>query len=242
MIRAELIAPENLPIIQKGDNIAKEILGAFAKESVDIQEGDVLVIAHKIVSKAEGAIADLTTIKPSQKALELSQKTGRDPRLCQVYLNESAEVLEVRGRMVVTRQRLGFVCTNAGVDRSNIDGDVAVLLPKDPDESARRIRQEILEMTGKKVAVIISDSFGKPDRYGAIGVAIGIAGIAPLEMKAQRDIFGKEMNAEIALIDELAGAASILMGEADQKLPVVLIKGVHFTVDETANIKKILEN
>lgn len=243
MKKLEIIAIQNLPIFKENDNLAEIIIESCKKDQIIIEDNDILVIAQKIISKAEGAIVNLKTIVPSEEAITLSEKTGRSPQLCQVYINESNKVLGIKGRMVITEHRIGFVCTGSGVDGSNIatkDRNLVSLLPKDPDKSARQIRKNIYQKINKKIAVIINDSFGKPDREGSYGIAIGIAGISPLEVQKKKDLFGNESNNRIALIDELAAAASILMGQSDESQPVVLIKGAGYTVDENADIKNIL--
>lgn len=203
----------------------------------------MLVVAHKIVSKAEGAVVRLADVEASPRAQELAQKTGRDPRVCEVYLRESSQVLETRGRMVVVRHRLGYVHTCAGVDGSNVapraDGMV-VVLPRDPDASARRIRETIRKLTDADVAVIISDSGGRPDRGGSIGESIGLAGIRHMEQRDQRDLYGNPARPDIALVDELAAAASTIMGQADERRPAVVIRGVPYTRDEAASISRLL--
>ena len=184
----------NFPLVQTGDDLAHLIIEASQHhDGLAMQSGDVVTIAQKIVSKAENAVVDLASVSPSESALTLAERTGRDPRLCQVYLDESAEVLGTSGRQVVTIHRLGFECTGAGVDQSNIssDGrDIVTLLPRDPDESARRIRNKIRTVLGIDVAVVVTDSFGKADRQGSIGVSIGFAGIAAVEKRSQHDLFG----------------------------------------------------
>lgn len=241
MKSALLYALENLPLIQLGDNLG-ELIFERVRE-IGVLEGDVFVIAQKVISKAEGAIVDLSTVEPSENAREIAAQTGRDPRLCQVYLNESQELIAVKGRMVITRHRLGFICSSAGVDRSNVAplgvGKV-VLLPKDPDASARKIRNHILKETGKRVAVVINDSCGRDDREGSVGTAIGIAGISAIEIRKKKDLFGNDSRSQIALIDELAAAGSILMGQADEGVPVVLIRGVSYVSADNSSITEIL--
>jgi coenzyme F420-0:L-glutamate ligase / coenzyme F420-1:gamma-L-glutamate ligase len=161
-----LFAVPNLPLVVEGDDIAHLIFSAATEDRFAFRD-DVVVVAQKIVSKAEGAVVRLNDVEPSPRAQELAEATGRDPHLCEVYVRESREILGTKDRMVITRHRLGFICTNAGVDRSNIGpeaGELALLLPRDPDASARAIRDKLRALTGCDVAVIISDSFGKPDR------------------------------------------------------------------------------
>lgn len=233
----------SIPIIKEGDNLGDIIVENTKLDDIPISNGDVIVIAQKVVSIAEGAIVDLKDITPSEKAIELSNKTGRDSRLCQVYLNESDEIIEVKGRMVITRHRLGFECSGAGVDRSNIAPLVeekVVLLPRDPDISAMKIRKDIFLRTKQNVAVIINDSFGRADRDGSVGTAIGISGINFIDERKQEDLYGNPSNSRIGLIDELSAAASVLMGQANEKIPVVLIKGVQYQRSENSRIQDIL--
>jgi len=232
----------DLPLIKQDDDLAQLIYAKSTARGFAFCDGDVVVVTQKIVSKAEGAVLRLSDIEPSAEAEELAQKTGRDARLCEVYLRESQEIISTNGRVVITRHRLGFQCTSAGVDRSNVDssGELVALLPHDPDASARKIREGLRTLTGCDVAVIISDSFGKPDREGAIGVAIGLAGIRHLEEHEQQDLFGKESNPWINLVDELAGAAAMLMGETGEGRPVTVVRGVPYTRDESASIRGLL--
>jgi len=232
----------DLPLVNHGDNLSELIVDSLSK-AIGINDDDIIVIAQKIVSKAEGAVVYLSEIKPSVQAKEIASQTGRDPRLCQIYLDEASEVIAIKGRMVITRHKLGFVGSSSGVDRSNIaphEEEKVVLLPKDPDLSARRICNYVREKIDKRIAVIINDSCGRDYRGGSVGMAIGISGIGAIEMRVKKDLFGNESQNQIALVDELAAAASILMGQADEGIPVVLIRGVYFTHVEDSNIKDFL--
>lgn len=243
MKEVRLIPVGGIPLVNVGDDIAQLIYKACQENSIVIEEGDIIVIAQKIVSKAENSVVNLSTVKPTKRAVKIAEKTGRDPRLVQVYLNEASKVLFIKGRMVITKHKLGFKMSSSGVDKSNVaplSDEVVVLLPRDPDGSARKIRESMKIITGENIAVIINDSCGRDDRDGSVGMAIGIAGISHLEFRSQKDLFGNESSSRIALIDELAAAASILMGQADEKIPVVIIRGVRYTVDEKASIKNIL--
>lgn len=167
-----LYAVPDMPLVHEGDDVAAMVYSKASANGFSFRDGDVVVVAHKIVSKAEGAVLALEGVVPSAQAHDLARASGRAPRLCEVYVKESREVLGTTGSMVITRHRLGFVCTNAGVDRSNVpegSGARVVLLPREPDASARAIRERLRALTGRDLAVIISDSFGKPDRAGAIG-------------------------------------------------------------------------
>lgn len=238
-----LYAVQGIPLVQKGQSIGQLIVVACRGQGMEVHDNDVIVVAQKIVSKAEGRVVDLSTIVPSEAAQELADKTGRDPRLCQVYINESAAILGTKGRMVITRHRLGFECTGAGVDRSNVaphSNATVALLPLDPDLSARRIRATIRELTGHQVAVVINDSFGKADREGSIGTSIGFCGIRYVESRSQQDLYGNPSKSSIALVDEIAAAASLVMGQSDEAIPVVIIRGARYTVDESTGIRDLL--
>ena len=240
-----LYAVPNIPLIKEGDDLGNIIVTCCNADGFEIKDRDIVVVAQKIVSKAEGRIVDLSQVNPSEEAKRLSELTGRDARLCQVYIDESSDILDTKGRMVITRHRLGFECTGAGVDRSNIsphESGLVSLLPLDPDASARRIRKNIADLTGKDVAVIINDSFGKPDREGSIGISIGFNGIRYIEERNQKDLYNNSSRPWIALVDELSAAASIVMGQADEGIPVVVVRGTRYTRDETTGIKDLLIN
>jgi coenzyme F420-0:L-glutamate ligase / coenzyme F420-1:gamma-L-glutamate ligase len=233
-----------IPLIQPGDNLPTLITKAARDDQLTLTDGDVITVAQKIVSKAEGRIVRLSDVTPSPRAEKLAHITGRGPRLCQLYLDESKAIIEVRGRHLVTVHRLGFQGTGAGVDMSNVAdraAGYAVLLPEDPDASARRIRSGIREHTGATVAVIISDSFGSPVREGAHGAAIGIAGIRHAEEpEGDVDLFGNPSKPVINRVDEIASAASILMGQTAAARPVVVGRGILYTRDENASIAQLL--
>lgn len=233
-----------IPLIQPGDDLPALIAKAAEADGLALADGDVVVVAQKVVSKAEGRIVRLADVTPTPEAEELAGRTGRDARLCQLYLDESAAVTEVRGRHVVTVHRLGFTGTGAGVDMSNVAGRAegyAVLLPADPDASARAVRAGLRDLTGATVAVIVSDSFGSPVREGAIGAAIGIAGIRHAEQpQGYADLFGNPSTPMMNRVDEIAGAASILMGQTAAARPVIVARGVPCTADEDASITRLL--
>lgn len=243
MKTVNLIPLNTVPLIKAGDNIAELIISSCKKEAIELLEGDIVVIAQKIISKAENAIVDLKNITPSSQALEIATQTGRDARLIQVYLDESSELLYIKGRMVITRHRSGFVMSSSGVDRSNVaehSNEIVVLLPRDADASATAVRTDIKTLTDKTVSVIINDSGGRSDRAGSVGIAIGLSGISTIEKRSQKDLFENQANSQIALVDELAAAASILMGQANEGVPVVIIRGVEYTSSENSKISQIL--
>jgi coenzyme F420-0:L-glutamate ligase/coenzyme F420-1:gamma-L-glutamate ligase len=230
------------PLVKKGDNIGRMICDHLKSAHYIPKDGDILVVAQKVVSIAEGAVKSLKTVKPSPAALELSKQTGRDPRLCQVILDESRSIKEIQGKVIVTIHKLGFRCTSAGVDKSNVgpaEGEWVSLLPKDPDGSAKKIREAIQKTFGAKVGVIINDSFGEPSREGSRGVGIGIAGIKALREEKTKDIYGLPKNSFINRVDEIASAASTIMGQTNG-VPIVIGRGFEYEVDEHANIQTLL--
>src|SRR5580704_686868 len=243
-----LYSVPDIPLALGGENVGDLIVESCRKAGFAIETRDVVVIAQKLVSKAEYRVHKLDDFQPSTEARALAEKTGRDPRMCEAYLQESEEILEIgrptrHGRMVMTRHKIGFVAQGAGIDQSNITaGDVPhlVLLPKDPDASARAIRARIREQTSRDVAVIINDSFGRLDRLGSMGMAIGFAGISAVERRKQTDLFGGHITPVIALVDELSAAASMLMGQGNEGIPVVIVRGAPYTTDEDSGIRDLL--
>lgn len=225
------------PMIQPGDDLAALIVQGLAAQDDELQAGDILVLAQKIVSKAEGRLVNLADVTPSAQALELADVVGKDPRHVQVILDDSREVIRVRRGLLVVEQRGGWICANAGVDRSNIAQDAThgllghdetvALLPLDPDVSAAALRARLGELTGVTPAVIINDSHGRAWRIGTVGVTIGCAGLPPLwDQRGLHDLFGYELKtSEECIADELAAAASLLMGQSNEGRPVVVIRG-----------------
>jgi coenzyme F420-0:L-glutamate ligase/coenzyme F420-1:gamma-L-glutamate ligase len=226
--RLELVALDGIGEIQSGDDLAAVIVDAATTTGVDLTDADVLVITQKVVSKAEGRLVQLASVEPSAFAVEWAGRWGKDPRQVELVLRESASIVRMGpGGLIISRTRHGLVCANAGVDVSNVGGgDVASLLPLDPDASARAIRDALGSAIGVRPAVIISDSFGRPWRNGIVNVAIGSAGIEPLlDLRGTPDAAGREMQATvIAAADELASAADLAGGKTDGR-PVVLVRG-----------------
>jgi coenzyme F420-0:L-glutamate ligase/coenzyme F420-1:gamma-L-glutamate ligase len=227
-----LSAVEGLPEISPGQDLAAEIVSALGADG--LIAGDVLVIAHKAVSKAEGRIRALSEVEPGDRAMTLAREQDRDPRHVQVILDEARSVVRAQRGVLITETRHGFICANSGVDASNVPGDDAlVLLPVDPDASARGLRARLRELTGVAPGIVITDSFGRAWRSGQCDVAIGCAGLEPCEdLRGQRDTHGREMRATlIAVADELAAAADLARRKAGRQ-PVVLIRGAGRHVTE----------
>jgi coenzyme F420-0:L-glutamate ligase / coenzyme F420-1:gamma-L-glutamate ligase len=228
-----LTAIEGIPLVRTGDDLAAILAAAIRGQVIAPADGDVLVVAQKIVSKAEGRYVDLATVTPSPRALELAATTGKDPRHVEVVLSESTEVLRAReGGLIIVAHRLGFIMANAGVDQSNLDpdlqGDYVLLLPEDPDASAAELRDALRTALGVTMGVVISDSFGRPWRNGVVGVAIGAAGLpALIDARGSPDLAGRLLRiTEIGYADEVASAASLLMGESNERIPAVLVRGL----------------
>jgi coenzyme F420-0:L-glutamate ligase / coenzyme F420-1:gamma-L-glutamate ligase len=218
-----------LPEIREGDDLA-----AMIAERVELEDGDVLVVAQKVVSKAEGRVVRLEDIEPSERALELANED--DPRRTEAILRETAEIVRIRPPLLIVQTRHGFTCASAGVDASNAPAPgMLVLLPLDPDASAAGIRDRVRDLTGKTVGVVVSDSFGRPWRMGTTDVALGAAGIRVLEdLRGTKDRIGYELRStQIAIADELAGAAQLVMGKADG-IPVAVIRGLDVAGDGSA--------
>jgi len=240
-----LFALPDIPLIKQGDNLGEIICRSAANSNFTFNDGDIVVVASKIVSKAEGRLVDTEKIGPSKETISLAEKLGMNPKNLEVILGETKRLLIVRPDLLLTEHHLGFICTKAGVDSSNTaigpKGRVVALLPENPDASARKIRGTIERTTGKKIAVIINDTFGRPDRRGSVGMAIGLSGIAAVYTPPlTTDIFGKKRHPEIAQVDEIAAAASLLMGQTNERRPVVLVRGVEYQTSETSGIKDLL--
>jgi len=224
-----LIRLSGLPEIRRGDDLSEQITNAARKARLRFENGDILVVAQKIVSKAEGAVVELATIEPSPQAQAIAARQKKDPRQVEVILKESRRLVRT-DPVMISETRHGYVCANAGVDHSNVPGDdVVTLLPRDPDQSAKKLAAAVRKRTGKRIAVIISDTFGRPWRLGLTNVAIGASGVPVLhDLRGTRDRDGKPLTATIlAIADELAAAAGLLMGKSEG-FPVVLIRGYRY--------------
>jgi coenzyme F420-0:L-glutamate ligase/coenzyme F420-1:gamma-L-glutamate ligase len=253
-----LTALSNIPLIRQGDNLADILVKAMHDSDIQLQDGDVLVLAQKIVSKAEGRMINLATVTPSDKALELSEKTKKDPRVVELILRESNEILRTRPGAIIVEHKLGFVCANAGIDHSNVSPigsndfshsnpatatsstgsavevtatnnpeDWVLLLPENPDRSANELQREIKTTTDANIGVLIIDSHGRAWREGTVGIAIGISGLPGLlDLRGKPDLFGFKLRiTQVGVADELAAAASLMMGQAAEGRPTVHVRG-----------------
>lgn len=233
----------NIPLIRHGDNLADIIHNAMPDTGLELQDNDIFVLAQKIVSKSEGRMVNLADVEPSPRAKELSMQVEKDPHLIEWILRESNEVLRVRKDVMIVEHRLGFVCANAGIDHSNVNPaeDFVLLLPENPDLSARNLREEIYKSTGKTIGVMIIDSHGRAWRNGTVGVCIGLSGIpALIDERGWQDLFGYTLKATIVgVADELAAAASLVMGQAAEGTPVVHVRGFPYPSDE-GSLKELI--
>jgi coenzyme F420-0:L-glutamate ligase/coenzyme F420-1:gamma-L-glutamate ligase len=233
---------EGLPLIEPGDNLADLILENCAGMDLTIQDGDIFMLAQKIVSKAEGRLINLGSVQPSARAVELAEFTDKDPRVVELVLQESRQVLRTRPGLMVVEHRLGFVCANAGIDHSNVQGqwgnaeEWVLLLPEDPDQSARTIAQSLSSATGREIGVAIIDSHGRAWRLGVVGVCIGLAGVPGLvDLRGESDLFGYDLRVtQVGAADELAAAASLAMGQAAEGIPVVHVRGFPYPLRPAA--------
>lgn len=242
MDAVKIIAVESLPLFKEGDNIGQFICDAAEKQKTPIQENDVIVVTHVAVSKVEGNVVNLDEVVPSDRALEIAAKVFKDPAMVEVILRETKEIVRMGPNSLITETRNGIVSANAGVDRSNVKGDRNVaLLPVNPDASAQNIRREIKERTGKNVAVIVSDTHGRPLRMGEINIAIGIAGIKPIrDRRGEKDLFGYVLHVkQTCIADELASAAELVIGQASEGIPAAIIRGYKYQALENASAKNL---
>jgi len=224
-----IVGLENFPFVNVGDNIAKMIVEIAESENVLIDNGNVIVIAQKVVSKAEGRVIELRSVKPSGRAEEVAKMTLRDPRLVELTLKEAKQIVKASQETLIVENKQGLICINSGIDKSNVLGeDFYALLPENSDRSAEKIRSQIFELIGKKVAVIICDTYSRPFRRGQVEFAIGIAGINPFkDYRGQRDLFDYVLKVKnVALVDEIACAAELVMGQGDEGIPVAIVKNV----------------
>ncbi len=229
--RLTLIGLPHIPHVQPGDDLAAILVASLQSARLALELGDILIITSKLVSKAEGRFADLRAVEPSARARRVAEQTRKDPRMVELILRESTAISRMRPDVLIVRHRLGFTLANAGIDHSNVgrDGeDWVLLLPEDPDRSARQIRQRLRDLTGVAPGIVVSDSHGRPFRIGTVGVAIGLAGFPAIwDKRGQRDLYGRELRITVTgLGDELAAAAGLVTGQGAEGLPAVLVRGM----------------
>lgn len=240
------VIPISIPSeIKPNDNLIDIILSSLHKSNslgIKIKNKDILVIAQKIISKQEGMFVELARVIPSKQALEIKKCVDKDPRLIELILQESRKIIKIFNKTMIVETNQGFICANAGIDQSNVskNQDRVLLLPRNPDQTASRIRREIKRKTGKEIAVIISDTFGRPFRNGQTNVAIGVSGVKPIKSYiGKKDMYGNVLKVtEIAIADEIAGASELVMGKSN-KIPAVIIRGFNFTIARKSNIKDL---
>ncbi|HET7149298.1 MAG TPA: coenzyme F420-0:L-glutamate ligase [Candidatus Nitrosopolaris sp.] len=243
--RIEIIPIPVMQDIKAGDKLDLIILESMNNVNEILSKGDIVVVAQKVISKAEGRVIDLRCINPSEKSLQIAKQNDKDPRLIELILTESVQILRSARGVLIVETKHGLICANAGVDQSNVEksNDYAVLLPEDADLSARELRHSFKRRTGIDVAVIITDTFGRPFREGQINVAIGIAGIRPIKNYiGTLDMYGKKLKVtEIAVVDEIASAAELLMGKSE-RIPVVIIRGYFYQMIENSALSQLLRS
>jgi coenzyme F420-0:L-glutamate ligase/coenzyme F420-1:gamma-L-glutamate ligase len=242
-VSLQIAALPGVPEVGAGDDLAAILAAAAGRLDGGLADGDVLAVAHKVVSKAEGRIVALADVAPGERARALAAEHGKDPRIVELILSETAEIVRASVGRLICRTHHGFVCANAGVDQSNVDADTVALLPEDPDGSARALRERFSAAAGGDVAVIVADTFGRPWREGLTNIAIGVAGFAPLKSYlGERDPAGRPLQATIlALADELASAAEPVMGKLD-RVPAAIIRGLVLPPDDGSGSKSLLRD
>lgn len=243
MNRVEVIGVTGLPTIKEGDDLAKMVCEATERQGTPIQNGDIIVITHVVVSRAEGNVVNLDNVIPSDFAKAFAQRFNKDPSLIEVILRESRSIVRMGDGKLITETRHGLVCANSGVDHSNVPGKRNVaLLPRNPDRSVQEIRRKIRKLTCKDVAVIISDTHGRPLREGEINIAIGVAGINPIrDRREEKDLFGYTLKIKrTAIADELSSAAELVIGQADEGIPVAILRGYSYPKSERAKATDLI--
>jgi len=229
--------------VEPGDRLGEIIWNSIIDNHIHIESGDILVITQKIVSKAEGRLTNLASVEPSSKAIEVGAITNKDPRLIELILSESREILRAVKGHIIVEHKLGFVCANAGIDHSNVEGNDKekenwyLLLPRNPDKSARIIKKAIEKRAGCEIGVLIIDSHGRAWRNGIVGTTIGVAGVPALvDLRGKEDIFGYKLRiTQVAAVDELAASASLIMGQADEQIPVVHVRGFPYKLRNSSS-------
>lgn len=243
MNTVQVIGITGLPIIEAGESVAELVCDASRKQGTPIRDRDIVVVTHVFVSRAEGNVVSLENVVPSEFAKKIAEQFGKDPALVEVVLRESKGISRMGNGILITETKHGFVCANSGVDRSNVPGERnVVLLPEDSDRSAQKIRQEIRKLTGCDVAVIISDTHGRPLRHGETNIAVGVAGIKPIkDRRGEKDLFGYVLRVkQTAIADELASAAELVIGQANEGVPAAIIRGYSYPESDTAKATELL--
>ncbi len=238
---------KNIPIIRQDDNLADIIVDSLTTSNIQLANDDILIIAQKIVSKTEGRMINIASVTPSAKAVEIAVKAEKDPRVVELMLQESNEILRVRVGTIIVEHKLGFVCANAGIDHSNVGNngnegqEYVLLLPKDPDASAKNLREQIKQKTGLNVGVMIIDSHGRAWRNGTVGICIGLSGLpALIDERGWKDLFGYTLKVTVVgVADELAAAASLVMGQAAEGIPAVHVRGFPYPLGE-GSLKELI--
>jgi coenzyme F420-0:L-glutamate ligase/coenzyme F420-1:gamma-L-glutamate ligase len=247
---------QSIPLIRRDDNLADIVVNALQENNISLEDNDILVFAQKIVSKAEGRTVNLATVTPSQRAIDIAKQTEKDPRIVELILQESNEIIRTRAGAIIVEHKLGFVCANAGIDHSNVNPplpqgeglgvrekpeDWVLLLPQNPDQSAKKMRSEIESKTGKRVGILIIDSHGRAWRNGTVGTAIGVAGMPALEdLRGKPDLFGFKLQiTQVGVADELAAAASLVMGQAAEGTPIVHVRGFPYPLRD-GSLKELI--
>ncbi len=227
-MRVECIGLDNLPMVKAGDKVEELIHSALVAKGIKLEDGDVLIVSEKIVSKAEGRVIPLDRVSPSARAKRLAKKTGKDPRVVELILRESTEVLATGENFLIVETKQGLVMANAGIDQSNIEDGKIKRLPVDPEKSAESIRRYLEGKSGKRLGVVIQDSVGRPFRCGSVGIAIGASGVKTLwDRRGEEDIYGRKLQVtRVAVGDSLATMGNLIMGEAAERIPVVIIRGL----------------
>ena len=233
MDRLEVIPLLGFPEVEKGANLTSLVITSLKRSRVELEDDDVIVVKQKVVSKAEGRLVRLDSVVPGKKAKELAGREDKDPRLVELMLGEAVRVVREGHGVIVTETRQGFVCANSGIDQSNVGLGLVALLPKNPDRSARSLRRELEKKSGKRVAVVVSDTFGRPWRLGQTDVAIGCSGMLPLiQYRGRKDKFGYKLRVtEPSIVDEIAGAAELVIGKLDG-IPAALVRGARYVRGE----------
>ena len=238
-----ILGLKGFPLVRPGDDIAELVIRRTRAQGIRIEDGDILAIGHKIISKSEGRIATLSEVKPSSHAAKIARRCKKDPRLVQLVLNESRRIIKVKPGILLVETKHGIVCLNAGIDKSNVKGpETYCLLPKNPKASAARIEKQILRLTGKRVCIVVTDTYSRPFRVGQSEFAISASGLDPfVDYRGTRDLFGNVLRFKrVSIADELACAGELVMGQGAEGVPVAIIRGVHRTRTCNRNISSQL--